>query len=251
MNGRRPPPTRFIPVLLLLAARAAALEQEAPAIAALPASASHWSKQGASLVLYDSSDTIVTEIPLASSEEPSSTGLRATLTTGGTSTDGRFAWTLEKTTAWNASKTKALSEERLLRYLGTTGRELWSLAGADASRRSDPVAMSDTGEVAAVSVLGKDGWTVSIRNSMGGTLWETTGIRTLLSVSLTPGGRYALIRWAEPDRSATHTFVEVATGARKDAPSDEFVLGGGRVDEDGKVYAGTKLIHDFKQKAAP
>ncbi|MBI5623661.1 MAG: hypothetical protein HY924_07790 [Elusimicrobia bacterium] len=206
-----------------------------------------WSRQGSSLVLRDSSGTVVNEIPLRTSEELMGSGLRMSRTTGNVSENGRFAWTLHKTTVWNLSKTKALREDRTLRFFGTSGRELWSQPGADAPAQGEPVAMNATGETVAVSVLGPGGWKVSVRSFLGTPVWELDGLQNLSSVSLTPEGAYALIRWSETDKSATHTFVAPATGERKDIPSDEFVLGAARISADGKVFAGLRLLHEFKK----
>jgi hypothetical protein len=249
VNAALPRLGRLLLAALLLAASAAAAEREAPAPAGDPSG--RWSKQGSSLVLYDSSGTIVSEIPLSRSENPSSAGVAVSRTEGGASADGRFAWTFEKNTVWNASKTVRRREDRVLRYYGTSGMELWSLPGADAPPHGDPVALSSSGETVVVGVLKKDGsWTAAARTFVGTTVWETEA-KGLLSLSLTPEGRYALIRWSELDTSATHSFVELATGNRKDIPSDEFILGAARFDDDGKVFSGSRLLHDFKKAAAP
>ncbi|MBI5881660.1 MAG: hypothetical protein HZB91_00915 [Elusimicrobia bacterium] len=230
------------------AAEAVADEARPPVTAAPSAEGDgRWSKQGSSLVLYDSSGTIVTEIPLASSEETAGPGTRVARTTGGTSADGRFAWTLEKRTTWNSPKTKLIKEDRLLRYHGTSGRELWTQPGADAPPHSDPASLSRSGETVAVAIPNDGGWTVSVRTFVGTPVWETA-TKGLSSIFLNPEGTYALFRWTELDKSATHSFVELATGARKDIPSDEFVLGSASVTADGKVFSGTRLLHDFKKK---
>ncbi|MBI4679550.1 MAG: hypothetical protein HY748_18410 [Elusimicrobia bacterium] len=214
-----------------------------------PEPAAHWSKQGSSLVLYDSSGTIVHEVPLGLWEEASGAQVQSTQTLGGTVAGGRFAWTLEKTTAWNASKTKTLKADRVLHYYGTTAGGLWSLALADAPPDADPLVASASGETVAVAVNTEGEWTVLVRTFLGNPQWEMTGLKSLSSAFLTPNGKYALIRWSEPDKSATHTFVEVATKARKDIASEDFVLGPARLTDDGKVFAGERLLYEFKQGA--
>ncbi|MBI5209261.1 MAG: hypothetical protein HY927_04720 [Elusimicrobia bacterium] len=212
--------------------------------------AGRWMKQGASLVLYDSSGTIVHEIPLGAWEEPAPAQVRGTRTQGGTSTDGRFAWTFQKTTTWNPPKTKTLGTDRILRFYGLSPRELWSETGADAPESAEALALGASGEVVALALRrGGGDWAVAVRSYLGATLLEEKGFKGLPVVTLTSDGRYALARWTEEDKSATHTFIEVPTRTRHDIPSEEFVLGPARIAEDGKVFSGKRLLHDFARPA--
>lgn len=212
--------------------------------------AGRWMKRGSSLVLYDSSGTIVHEIPLGAWEDLAPAQVRGTRTRGGTSPDGRFAWTFQKTTTWNPPKTKTLGTDRVLRFYGLSPRELWSETGADAPESAEALALGASGSVVALALQRGGGeWAVAVRSYLGATLLEEKGFKGLPAVTLTPDGRYALARWTEEDKSATHTFIEVATRTRKDIPSEEFVLGPARIAEDGKVFSGKRLLHDFARPA--
>ena len=202
-----------------------------------------WVKQASSLLLYDSSGTLVSEVGLARSEDSGA----ETETLGGVSKDGRFAWTLDKKTSWNLSRTKLLETRTSFRFLGSEAIELWKSSKVDVPDDGDPVALSDDGEMLAVARRGLNGWTAALKTWMGNTLLEAGPFPALKSVEITPNGKYMRVRWGEVDKSSTNTFIEAATKKRKDIPSEEFPLGQGRVDGDGKVYSKTKLLFDFAQ----
>ena len=58
-------------------------------------------------------------------------------------------------------------------------------------------------------------------------------------------GRFALARWNEPDKSATHTFLDIENKTRKDIASGDLTLGQALIDDDGRVYSGKKPIFSF------
>lgn len=212
-----------------------------------PLKGSGWLRQSASLLYYDSAGDLANEIPL-SKEDDGSGVVRDRL--GGAAPNGRFAWTLERSTTWNAGRTKKLASKRLLRVYGDDGKELWEAPDADVPEEGDPVRFSQDGTTLLVALHEAGGWTVSARNYLGTTLMDAGPLPQLKVMTLTPGGKYAMIRWLVPDQSATHTFLDLAAKARRDIPSSEFSWTVARVDDDGKVYAGKRLVFDFAAPAA-
>ncbi len=210
-----------------------------------PLKSAGWLRQTSSLLFYDRGGNLASEIPLRTEDDGLST-VREKL--GGAAPNGRFAWTLERATTWNADRSKVLSSRRLLRVYGDEGKALWESSEADTPEKGDPVAFSGDGETLLVSLRGKAGWTVSIRNYLGATLLDVGPLAHLQLMRITPSGKYAMIRWVVPDQSATTTFVQIVSRTRHDMPSSDFSWTTPRVDDDGKVYAGKRLVFDF---AAP
>lgn len=204
-----------------------------------------WVRQSASLLYYDETGALANEIPLRTDEESSGAKVHVREMLGGASGNGRFGWTFERTTTWNADRTKASSSRRLLRFYGSSGKELWSTADADLPENGEPLAFSSDGEKVLVSLRDARGWTVAAKSYMGSTLVDAGPLPRLQLMTLTPNGAYAMIRWIVPDESATHTFIEIATKTRQDVPSSQLTLGLARITEDGKVYSGKRFVFDF------
>lgn len=217
--------------------------------AAQTLSSEGWTKQASSLLLYDSSATLVSEIGLGHWEEAVDFRINVLEISGGVSPNKRFAWTLEKNTVWNSSRTKKIESKRLFRFLGSGGVELWRSADIDVSDSEEPVAFSANGELLLACLrLSSSSWSAALKTYVGNTLEEWGPFPVIKKLTLTPNGKYALIRWTVPDQSSTHTFVEIGTKTRKDIDSGDLLLGQARIEDDGKIFTGAKMIFDF---AAP
>lgn len=214
-----------------------------------------WAKQASSLLLYDSSSTLVSEIGLGHWEEAVDFRINVLEISGGTSPNRRFAWTLEKNSVWNSSRTKKLEAKRLFRFFGNGGAELWRASDLDASMSDEPVSFSANGELLLVSLHQSSGtsslWKAALKTYVGNTLDEWGPFPVIKKLALTPNGKYALIRWTVPDKSSTHTFVELGTKIRKDMDSGDLILGQARIEDDGKVFTGSKMIFDFAAPVVP
>lgn len=211
-----------------------------------------WVTRGASLLFYGADGQLVSETGLISSEETSDGRLVIRETRGGASKSKRFAWTFERTRAFNASRARLLDSHRALTIHGPRGEAIWTSAEADATDTLDPVVMSDDGEVMLVSSRGKDGWRVAAKGYLGNTILELYPAPELEDMRLTPDGKYALVRWTVPDKEATHTFWSLAAKARRDIPSSELHLGKAELMPNGRVLSNGKLVLDLtKLPAAP
>lgn len=255
----------MIPAALLLAGLAAAQETPPPeeprpasaveASTAAPAgstgAAERWVRQASSLLRFDAAGDLAEEVGLGRWEEAGASGPVVRELRGDASPGGAFAWTFEKKTSWNPSKTKILQVERHLRFLGRGASELWSAPEADAPTSGEPVVFSADGETILVALRRSEGWTISARSYIGNTLAEAGPFASLTATALSPGGRFALARWTEVDKSATHTFLNVSTKKRTDLASEAFLLGPAELRDDGKVYSGAKMIVDLAAPAAP
>lgn len=211
-----------------------------------------WTKQAASLLLYDSSSTLVSEIGLGHWEEAVDFRINVLEMRGGVSPNRRFAWTLEKNTVWNSSRTKKLEFKRNFRFFGNGGTELWRSGDIDVSAAEEPVSFSADGELLLVCLHLSSGssqaWSAALKTYVGNTLAEWGPFPLIKGLALTPNGKYALVRSTVPDKSSTHTFIEIGTKIRKDIDSGDLLLGQARIEDDGKVKTGAKTIFDF---AAP
>lgn len=225
--------------LVLLRGAAAAVEPPVLAEMAPPRAAPGWTKQGNSLLLYDSDGALAQEISLRG-DGSTSTGWR-----GGTSTDGRLAWTVERREIWNPLKGKITDILHLLRIFGAAGQELWKDDGVDVPDRGEPVLFSADGQTILVSRRTHEGWSVEARTWMGSLLAAVGPFPRLISMALTPNGRYALARWGMPEKSDTHTFFDIIAKQRRDVPSSSLVLGLARIGDDGVARSGSKVILSF------
>lgn len=196
-----------------------------------------WVRQGRSLLLYDSSGDLASELGLGVWEDQE--------TRGGVSPGGRFAWLFQTKSTRNSGRGKKVIVERNFKLLGSTGSELWSSEEIDFPRSGNPVGFSALGETLLVALHGKTGWSVAAKNYLGNTLFEAGPFADLESIDLTPNGRYAVARWREAEKSATHTFLDIPSRVRKDIPSEEFLLGHGHINDEGRVLLGAKTLFDF------
>ena len=224
----------MIPAALLLAGLCAAQDptpEEEPAPIPVQTStapvgstgaAERWVRQASSLLRYDAAGDLAEEVGLGRWEEVGASGPVTRQLRGDASPGGSFAWTFEKKTFWNASKTKILTTERHLRFLGRGASELWSAPEADAPSSGEPVVFSADGETVLAALRRPEGWWVSMRTYIGNVLMEAGPFPSLTSTALAPGGRFALARWTEVDKSATHSFLNAVSKKRVDVPSDSF-----------------------------
>lgn len=232
--------------LALLACPArAADEARGPELRDMPpaAAAPGWTRQGSSLLLYDESGSLSQELPLKA-PDPSGPTSRETL--GGVSPDGRLAWTLDRRQTWNQGRTRLLESRRQLRVYGTGGQEVWRDDSVDVPERGgEPLLFSADGRSLLLSRRAADGWYAEVRSWMGQVLASLGPYPRLDSMALTPNGRYALARWSVPDKSDTHTFLDVAAKAVQEVPSGDLVLGLARIGDDGVVRSGSRVVLSF------
>lgn len=207
-----------------------------------------WKKAAGSLLLQDSSGTVVGEQPLGKWEENRGVRVIIHAVRGGASKDGRFAWTFDEQSAWNYAKTERLERRAELRFFGTGGNELWSTQSAAAPSQSEPLALSDDGETALLAVRLGAGWRVEARNYLGIVNWDLGPFPILENIFLTGGGRYAMVRWGEPDKSSTYSFLDLKHKKRHDIPSAQMRMGEAKLLEDGSVVSGGKTVFAFEEK---
>lgn len=232
--------------LALLAAPAGAGDSPAPpelAEMAPTRAAPGWTRQANSLLLYGDDGGLLEELPLRAADE-SGTVSRETL--GGASPDGRLAWTLERRLTWTPGRTKVLESHRGFTVYGTAGQALWRDSAADLPERGAPVLFSADGKTLLLARRGDDGWRAEARSWLGETLASLGPFPRLIMMALTPSGRFALARWGVPDKSDTHTFLDLKTKTRKDVQSSDLVLGLARVGDDGVVRSGSKVVFSFE-----
>jgi hypothetical protein len=206
-----------------------------------------WTRQGDSLLLYDSSGSLTHELPL---REGSPEGSKEHETVGGISPDGRLAWTLDRTRVWTRGRGKLLESRRLLSVYGADGARLWRDEDADIPERGAPVLISADGQTLLIARREDDGWSAQARSWTGAPIRTLGPFPRLVMLALTPNGRYALARWRVPEKSDTHTFVDLKTGARKDVASSDLLLGLARVDDDGVVRSGPRVVFSFDASAS-
>ncbi|MDX6768170.1 MAG: hypothetical protein SF051_01445 [Elusimicrobiota bacterium] len=234
-------------LLSLLLLPAGATEPPALPDMAPSRNAPGWQRQGNSLLLYDEDGALVQEHGLQSTEESAGSKLVTHDITAGASANGRAAWLLDRRVGWNYAKTKVLDARRRLTVFGAGGAELWSDNEADAPEQGDPVSLSDDGKVALYARRDgtAGGWSVVARDWAGNTLMVVGPYPRLMSLALTPNGRFVMARWAIPDKSATHTFLDLKRRQRKDVASSELTLGLARVEDDGVVRSGRRVVFEL------
>lgn len=221
----------------------------APAAAPKPQSHSGWFNQKVSLLYKNADGDIVNELPLSHAEEGGASRATVRDVVGEMSANGRFAYTFDKTVVWNGSKTKVLEVKRMLRVYGSDGKLLWESPHADAPEGQAPLLFSADGEIALVLLHKDKTWTASVRDYLGATLMEAGPLAKIEAATLTPNGRYAMVRWLVLDQAATHTFLDIKNKVRKDVASGDLYLGAGSINEDGKVFSAKKLVFDFNAPA--
>lgn len=226
-------------------ARAGDAPAPPPALAEMAPSRSApgWSRQANSLLLYGDDGSLAVEIPL---HDPDDSGTASHETLGGVSPDARLAWTLDRRLVWTPGRTKVLESRRSFKIFGTSGTELWRSDDADLPERGAPVQFSADGRTLLLARRGDDGWRAEARSWLGSTLTAVGPFPRLISMALTPNGRYALARWGVPDKSDTHTFIDLASKARRDVQSSDLVLGLARIGDDGAVRSGSKIVFAFE-----
>ena len=229
---------------LLVFAASLAFAASGPELAEMAPSSSApgWTRQANSLLLYGEDGSLTMELPL---HEPDDAGTVTRETVGGVSPDGRVAWTLDRRLVWSPGRTRLLESHRTLKTFGTSGQELWRDEAADLPERGDPVLFSKDGRTLLLARRADDGWSVQSREWLGSVKASIGPFPRLISMFLTPNGRFALARWGVPDKSDTHTFVDLATKARRDVQSSDLVLGLARINDDGAVISGSKAVFAF------
>lgn len=200
-----------------------------------------WSKQGKSLVLYDAAGELSFEIGLLREDNGAAT--REVI--GGVSPDGAAAWTLERKLTWNPARSKLLESRRSLKIYGSAGTVLWGDDNVDLTEKGDPVAFSNDSKVILIACHFGESWSVEARDWAGGTKMRAGPYPRLIAISIAPGGRYAVARWGVPDKSDTHSFLDLWTSTRKDIETSELTLGLARLGDDGVVRSGRRDVFSF------
>lgn len=210
-----------------------------------------WVKTASSLLLYDSSGTLVIEVGLGSWEEPAVNGItERRVVRGGISKDGRFAWSWEKTEMVKTGRgDKPQTTARLLRYLGTQGQELFRNELADAPRGLEPASLSDDGERLLLAERGPDAWIVAAYDFTGTRLVDARGKGLVEIAQLTRNGRFALVRWHQLDQPPTYTLLRVEARAAALLPAIRATGTTPKLTDDGKVLVGGKVV--FPSAATP
>lgn len=226
--------------------RAIALALAALAAAVPALSMPGWSLRANSLLLNGDDGAPAVELPLRGLD---GLGTASRETLGGVSPDARMAWTLDRRLIWSPGRARLLESRSLLRAFGSDGAELWRDEAVDLPERGAPVLFSADGEIVLLSKRSGEGFSAEARTWLGQVVATVGPFPRLISMALTPNGRYALARWGVPDTSDTHTFIDLATNARRDVPSSDLILGVARIEDDGAVRSGSKLVFAFA--AAP
>lgn len=231
-----------------LLALAAAAGAQAPPLPDMAVSRSKpgWTTQGRSLLLYDKDGALSAEIGLLREEN----GAITREVRGAASPDGRLAWTLERRLTWNLPRTKLLESRRVLKVHGSLGQTLWSDDAADWPETGEPIAFSSDSKVALLARRVGETWSVEARDWTGVTTLKAGPFPRLVSIGLAPGGRYAVARWAVPDKSDTHAFLDLASKTRKDIETSELTLGLARIGDDGVVRSGRRVVFSFEAETS-
>ncbi|MBI3289224.1 MAG: hypothetical protein HYZ74_06875 [Elusimicrobia bacterium] len=234
----------LLSALLCIGARAA----DAPALPEVPVSRSTpgWSKQGKSLLLYDQDGALSSEIGLLTEEN----GAVTREVRGEPSPDGRAAWTIERKRTWNPSRNKLLESRRILKVHGSSGQLLWTDEAVEWPETGDPVIFSSDSKVALIARHLGEAWSVEARDWTGGVILKAGPFPRLVSIGLAGGGDYAMARWAVPDKSDTHSFLDIRNKARKDIETSELTLGLARIGDDGVVRSGRREVFSFAASSA-
>lgn len=230
-----------MPAAVLLASAALALSARA---ASGGAGRGGWSATESSLLLRDSSGTLVTELALEPWEERASaeTALRH-LSRGGISSDGRFAWSWEKAEEVRKDgRAKPRERSRLLRYWGTFGQELWSSERADTPGAFGPAAQSRSGERVLVLERSTSSWSACAYDFLGRRLFEFQGRGVPEGLRLSPSGRFGWVRWRALDEPPWYAFFDSERKKLREVPAYKLPPAPVRIEEDGGVYAGSKLV---------
>lgn len=204
-----------------------------------------WIKAPKSLLYYDEKGALSGEIGLGRWEETAAAGIGVKTLEGGVSPNARFAWTLESRELWNTAKIKRLESKRLLRFYGAGGKELWNDAAAAPPPEGPPLVFSANGETVLLAVRREGVWHASVRNYLGGTLFEAGPFPNLEALQISPNGLYGAARWNDLEHGSAHTFLDVKNRNRQDVASSEFLLGRAEIDDTGRVKGRGKVLRPF------
>lgn len=206
-----------------------------------------WFKQGKSLVLYDSVGALAFEIGLL--REENGGVVREVL--GDASPNGTSAWTLEHTSIENSRHSH--KPKRTLKIYGSAGQILWSDDTVDWPQKGEPIVFSNDSKVILIACHFDESWAVEARDWTGGMKLKAGPFDHLISIALAPRGRFAVVRWAVPDNSDTHSFLDIEANVRKDIATSELTPGLVRIGDDGVARSGKRKAFEFTTtiKAAP
>lgn len=217
---------------------------EERALPKTPSSRRGWVASPSSLLLYDSSGTLVGEVGLGRwLEDAENATLRRRVVRGGASEDGRFAWSWESVESLKPGRAeKVLSSARLLRYLGTEGQELFRNELADAPAGLTPAVMSANGETVLVFERGLDEWITAAYAFTDNRLLDARGKGSIEAAYLAPEGRFGWIRWHQLDQPPIYSFLDLERGTVKEVSTGGLPRGPVVLTDDGKVSVRGKTV---------
>ena len=210
-----------------------------------------WVRMPTSLLLYDSSGTLVQEIGIGQWQDEVGGLPRRHTGRGGASKDGRFAWSWEKIEAVPppvrpGALPTPTEKPRVLTYRGTDGHELWHDYIADAPQDLEPASQSADGEIALVLERGPDGWTVAAFDLLGDRLLEAHNPGVVELAEISPQGRFACIRWHPNNQPPVYSHIDIAHKVQRFLKLTDVPPAPIRIDDDGRVFAGDKAIFEPK-----
>ena len=88
-------------------------------------------------------------------------------------------------------------------------------------------------------------WRVEIRGYLGNVDWELGSFPILESMRLTGNGRFAELRWTQPDEKTVVTVLELKTKKREDVDAGKLKLGKAELTDDGRLLSGGKAVFSF------
>ena len=109
---------------------------------------------------------------------------------------------------------------------------------------------SADGQTLLLARRAAEDWSVEARTWMGVIVAGVSPFPRLISMALTPNGRFALARWGVLDKSDTHTFFDIKAKKRQDVPSSTLMLGLARIGDDGVVRSGSKVVLSFETEVS-
>ncbi|UPT74126.1 MAG: hypothetical protein M0D55_20295 [Elusimicrobiota bacterium] len=157
---------------------------------------------------------------------------------------------LERKLVYSPSRSALLESRRGLKILGSTAQTLWTDDAVDYPEKGDPVVFSDDSKVILIAQRTGEAWAVEAKDWAGGVLLRGGPFAKLISIGLAPKGRYAVARWAVPDKSDTHSFFDLWTKTRKDIETSDLTLGLARIGDDGVVRSGRRAVFAFEAAAS-
>lgn len=218
----------------------------------------YWQSNGSSLVLYDSSGTVLNEIGLGEWEEPARSEdgkeipdvYKKHSARHGISSDRRFAWTFQTVeTIKRARISKTLSRTRVLRYYGLSADEFWNDTLAEAPRGLDPIVLSEKAEIALVAE-NVEHWRLAAYSFTGNRIMEAVSKGEIEQMAVSPNGRYAAAKISPEKDPKYFLFMDLETKQTRELPATELPYGPLKLDDAGGARVSDRTVEPFKPKEA-